>query len=124
LAGFGVTPEAIVWLSRFRVSMSGEVLSHRSLFGGTRSLRFTEIQSAEINADIEFKTQERLAPLFKLILWPEPITGKKPLIINMKVFGKRDLTRVLDLLGPKLKTERRFSMSSNERKKFFPKLPG
>jgi hypothetical protein len=115
---------AILWVSRFLISISGETLSYRSLFAGTRSLRFTEIQSAEINADIEFETHERFAPLFKLILWPEPFSGKKPLIINMKVFGRQDLTRVLDLLGPKLRTGRRFSMSSNERKNFFRKLPG
>src|ERR1700739_1498373 len=49
---------SILWVMRFGMSISGETLSYRSLFGGTRSLRLTEIKSAEINADIEFETHE------------------------------------------------------------------
>ena len=98
----------LLWVGFFRISLIGETLFYRSLWGGTRSLQLSEIKSAEIKID----TNEKFGPPYRLILWPEPSTGKKPIVVNMKVFSRTDLTRVFDFLGSKLQTKRRFSMFS------------
>jgi hypothetical protein len=84
------------------------------------TLRLNEIEKAEI----KIATTEKFGPFYRLILWPESFTQKKSIVINMKIFSKADLNRVFDFLGPKLKTERRFSLTSAERKELVRKVPG
>ena len=90
----------LFWLGFFRISLVGETLFYRSLWGGTKSLKLSEIKSAEI----KIATNEKFGPLYRLILWPEPYTGQKPIVVNMKVFGRADLSRVIHFLGSKLQT--------------------
>ena len=75
-------------------------------------------------AEIKIATTENFGPVYRLILWPESFAEKKSIVINMKVFSKTDLNRVFDFLGPKLQTERRFSLTSTERKELIRKIPG
>ena len=116
----GVLLFTLCWVGSFRISIFGNSVSYRSLLAGTRTLRLTEIEKAEI----KIATTEKFGPFYKLILWPESFTQKKSIVINMKIFSKADLKRVFDFLGPKLKTERRFSLTSAERKQLVRKLPG
>ena len=100
----------LVWLRTFEIRILDGVFCYRSLFGGTRVLKLEEIESAEIRIDLK----SRVGPVYKLILWPLPTTSSKQIVVNMKVFGKEDLHRVFDILGPKLKTKRRFSIFRSE----------
>ena len=98
----------LLWIGCFRISIRQNTLSYRSLFGGTKRLDWDEIERSEIKVN----ATKAFGPVCQLALWPEPITQKKPIVINMKVFSTADLNRVLDFLGPKLKTKRRFSLTS------------
>ena len=100
----------LLWVGSFRISVAGNTVSYRSLLGGTRSLQSSEIEKAEIKID----RTEKFGPVYRLILWPESFALKKPIVINMKVFSKADLTRLFDFLGPKLHSKRRFSIFSTE----------
>lgn len=109
----------LLWIGCFRISIRRNTLSYRSLFGGTKTLGWNEIERSEIKVN----TTKAFAPVWQLALWPEPITQKKPIVINMKVFSKADLNRVFDFLGPKLKTKRRFSFTRAEREDLLRKIP-
>ena len=110
----------LCWVGLFRITIFGNTISYRSLLGGTRTLLLDEIR----NAEIKIAATEKFGPVYRLILWPESFTEKKSIVINMKVFSKTDLNRVFDFLGPKLQTERRFSLTNTERKELVRKLPG
>jgi len=95
-----------VWLHRFQITIVDDHFRYSSLFGGVRCLRWGEIEKAETKID----TSAKLGPIYKLILWPEPVSGDKPIVINMKVFGKADLSRAFEFLGPKLQSKSNFSI--------------
>lgn len=110
---------SLFWVGQFQISIDGSTISYRSLPGGTRKLALSEIEKAEIS----FEVTRRIGPAYKLILWPQPPAQKTPTVINMKVFSKPDLNRVFDFLGPKLKSERRFDLTSTERKRLLRNIP-
>lgn len=110
---------SLFWVRQFRISISGSTICYRSLLGGTRKLALNEIEKAEISFDVT----RGVGPVCKLILWPQPQAQKTPAVINMKVFGKADLNRVFDFLGPKLTSERRFTLTSTERERLLRNIP-
>ena len=96
----GMLVAFLLWARAFRLTIAGEVLSYRSLFGGTRSIRLADVETAETKlAPLKY-------PVTQLIVTPKAATGQPPIIINMKVFSKQDLHRVFDVLGPRLKVRR------------------
>lgn len=99
----------LLWVGSFRISILGDTISYNSLWGGTRSLHLSEIEKAQIKID----AAEKFGAFYRLILWPES-SALSPIVINMKVFGKPDLNRVFDFLGPKLEGKPRFSILSSE----------
>lgn len=109
----------LLWLGSFRITILESTLSYRTLFGGTLAVPLNEIEKAEIKVNAAGKG----CPVWQLILWPMPTTQKKPIIINMKVFSKADLNRVFDVLGGKLETKCRFSLTSQEREDLLRKIP-
>ena len=110
---------SLFWVELFRISIDGGTISYRSLLGGTRKLTLNEIEKAEISFDVS----GRVSPVYKLILWPQPLAQKTPAVINMKVFGKADLNRLFDFLGPKLTSERRFTLTTMERERLWRNIP-
>jgi hypothetical protein len=77
----GILVFVLGWVATFRICISGNILSYRSLFGGTRTIQLGEIESAEIKIGMK----EKFGPFYKLILWPEASIGRRPIVINMKV---------------------------------------
>jgi hypothetical protein len=110
----------LCWVWSFRIRIFGNSVSYRSLLAGTRTLQLDEIEKAEV----KIATTEKFGPVYSLILWPESFAEKKSIVINMKVFSKADLNRVFDFLGPKLRTDRRFSLTGTEREELIRKIPG
>ena len=109
----------LLWLRSFRILILDTTISYRTLFGEILTLSLNQIEKAEIKVN----TAEKFAPVWQLILWPVPISQKKPIVINMKVFSQTDLNRVFDALGPKLKTTPRFSLATEERTDLLRKIP-
>lgn len=96
----------IVWIAAFRLKVADGILSYRSLFGGVRSLGLDEIQLAEIKIDFERK----FGPPLGLLITPRSGCQKPKILVNMKVFGKEDLHKLFDILGPALKGNRKLSI--------------
>jgi hypothetical protein len=90
----------MIWISAFRLSLREGVLKYRSLFGGLRSIRLSDVERAEY----KFAPEAAFGPFVQLVLTPHPNAGP-PVVINMKVFSRADLDNLLDILGPKLITK-------------------
>jgi hypothetical protein len=91
-----------LWLMFFRIEMSDEGISYRTIWklGRAASLTFSEIDKAEIKIGV-FKYTDRFKPTVRLELKPKPGVKKLPLIINLKVFPANDLKKVFTILDSK-----------------------
>jgi hypothetical protein len=82
---------SLAWTLSFRVRICGETLEYRSLFGGRKSLKLSQIQSAKVEAEgIGFQ------PDLRLEVVPKVDAGLRPFSINLRVFGPRDVGEFLD----------------------------
>jgi hypothetical protein len=90
----------VAWLWSFQLAIVDDVLTYRTLFGGTRSIALPDIQVAKTAFTIA-----RRGPFARLALQPKDKTHD-PLVINMKVFCSKDLQTLFDLLGPILQSRR------------------
>ena len=68
-----------------------------------------DIQSAETKLIGTSKGSCRL-----LLIYVRPEKTQKTIAINIKLFSKKDLGRLFDLLGPKFKGPRRIGIYSDE----------
>jgi hypothetical protein len=95
-----------LWIRKFRILVEDSVLSYTSLFGGTRTLNLVDIEVART----EHGPQALLGPFFRLVVQPTAFANKPPIIINMKIFSRRDLEELFVILGDKVKGEPHYSM--------------
>ena len=102
----------IIWIRFFRIVVSNGIIHYRSLFGGNKCLALGEIRKAEIKIGGE----EAFGPFYRLILYPSEDVNKTRIVINMKVFSREDVNALLDILGPKLKGQRRLSIFERTKK--------
>ncbi|HEY3376031.1 MAG TPA: hypothetical protein VGL77_00930 [Armatimonadota bacterium] len=75
------------------VRLDDEAISYRTFVGGTQRIRFADVESASIQ-----RSRSWTDPTYALQIIPCPATGKRPLRINLRVFGVKDLQRFLALL--------------------------
>jgi hypothetical protein len=101
---------AFLWISRFEILVSDSQLSYRTLFGGTRSLQLSQIESART----EIALGRLLGPLYRLIITPED--GTTVVVINMKIFSRNDLQKLFAILHSKVAGDVQLSI--------FSKTPG
>jgi hypothetical protein len=96
------------WLWFFRLVLSKEDIHYRTLFKGTVGLAWKEISKAEtIIGYGKGGLWNALKPPFRLVLEPEPSLNKRAIVINLKVFNKRDLARLFEILDTKLDIAKR-----------------
>ncbi len=89
------------WINRFRIILSEESLSYRTLFGGTVSLNLVDIKKAYLTCGWRnYSDQVCCQPLFALVIEPKPSTPSREILINAKMFSQKDLQRVMDYLRP------------------------
>jgi len=86
-------------ISRFRIILSSDSISYRSCFGGTKSITLSEIKKAKIQIG---GISDNLEGFYRLVIIPHPNSEKKSIVINMGIFGVRDMAKVFDFLGTKL----------------------
>ena len=106
LTAIGFLLLLLIWVHAFKLQVRDGLLFYRTLFGGTRTIPLDEIASA----DIKFGPDAPFGPFYRLTVHPSPGANRHPIVINMKVFSKKDLNTLFDILGPKLKGGRRFSI--------------
>jgi hypothetical protein len=96
----------VAWIKKFRVLIRDSMVSYTTLFGGTRELNLSDIKSART----EIGPQKLLGPFYRLVLEPVASSGKPPLVINMKVFSKKDLQLVIAVLADRIHGEPQYSV--------------
>lgn len=89
-------------IARFKIVIEGESLTYRSLLAGPHSLNLSEIFQAVVDVRFFKKNQFSKHPPFALIVEPKSGIYKKPILINMKMFGRDDLKALLEFLGDKV----------------------
>ncbi|PWT83549.1 MAG: hypothetical protein C5B58_06380 [Acidobacteria bacterium] len=94
------------FISRFLVSIVQDAVTYRSLFSGTRTLRLEEIDKAKIKIG-EYKRGEGFKPFYRLELIPRADSGKKPIVVNLKVFSLADVRQILAIVDSKIVGQRR-----------------
>lgn len=97
---FGAMGFVALWLRSFRVSVTEDAIIYSSLFGGRRSVRIEDIESAEIEVGNP-RYWDRLKPPFRLVIRPRQGVSAPALAINLKVFDKSDIAQLLSLLRVK-----------------------
>lgn len=101
LVSFGV----VISIARFRITIHGDMLAYRSLFHADRGLRLSEIARARVDVRIFNRTNREyftFAPPFALVVEPYPEVKDEPLIINLRIFSRKDLAQLFDFFGGKL----------------------
>jgi hypothetical protein len=90
------------FVARFKIIIDGETLTYRSFLGLPHSLSLSEISQARV--DVRFFKTDQISgqPPFALVVEPYPEVNKKPIVINMKMFGREDLQVLFKFFGDKL----------------------
>ena len=81
----------LVWLFRFRITITQTELIFRSLMHGTQRVKHGEIKKIHL----AWKLWRTTRPPFRLVV--ERRDDKKPMEINAKVFSREAIDAVLDL---------------------------
>lgn len=84
----------LVWLKAFRLQVKDGILSYRSLFNGTRSMAVNDICGVETKLGIS----QPSGPFVQLIIKALPQRGEKPIVVNLKVFSRKDISNLHGLL--------------------------
>ncbi len=80
------------WISRFQLVVAADSIAYASLFGGLRRIAIQEIQTAELRGEF-------FNPIARLEIRPYKSTRKKPIIVYLELFRRRDIKPLLDKLG-------------------------
>jgi hypothetical protein len=97
-----------VWIGSFQITVSDSEISYRALFVGTRTLPLSDVASAET----EVGTGRLFGPFHRLVI--RPLDSGQPIVVNMKIFEKGDLERLLTILGDKVVGKPRYSAVSKD----------
>lgn len=82
---------SLVWLRSFRIELTRDEFRYRSLFGGARSLRYEEIERATIEVGL-VNRGDAFRPHYRMVVAPR--NGKRPIVVNLKVFPLAPLREV------------------------------
>ncbi|HKD51094.1 MAG TPA: hypothetical protein VKB90_09860 [Candidatus Acidoferrum sp.] len=104
----GMLALVLIWLRSIRLRVANGELSYRTLFGARR-VNLSDIEKAEMRL---LRTGK--GPYRVLFIYPRTEEMQKPMRINIKVFFRTDLSRLFDLLGPKLQGPRGIGVYSDE----------
>lgn len=87
----------LVWIKSYRITLARGVLSYKTLWGGTLSIPVSDIGEITMSAWSGLRIEARSG------------TNLKPIIINVPIFAKKDLAKLLDALNVP-KTKRRYTI--------------
>ena len=96
---------ALVWLRSFKVTLHDGKVAYKTLFSTTSYLEYSEIATAKIESSVS-TGEGRYGATVRLVVQPVPSSGKKPLIINAKVFSREDIRHLLSKLNPEISDKR------------------
>jgi hypothetical protein len=94
-AGFGIF--IFVWLKRFELEVTQDTIRYSAPWSEAQSLKIVDVARAEVEVGIS-RYRDRFRPPIRLVLYPTDAAEGKAITINMKVFRKEDIRRLLALL--------------------------
>lgn len=86
-----------MWIQRFQIVLTDKELIYSSLFGGTRRICRHDIRAVRTR----IRLRSKFGPPYQLLVIPVR-ADEKPIVINMKVFGRRDIQQLLEHLREKV----------------------
>jgi hypothetical protein len=92
----------LLWLRSYKLVLSDHGISYRSLFRGTISLVLSEIEKVHVQVECSISA-DRYRPTIRMIFEPKAFVRKPPIVVNLKLFSKTDLSQLNDLIDSKLK---------------------
>ena len=99
LISLALLSSVLLWIHSFELVFSDDTVSYKTLFGGTRSFRIADIETAAIKMNFE----QRGSGLITLVLQPRPGVDQPPLYINLKPFKAHELSAFFGLLNARLR---------------------
>jgi hypothetical protein len=97
--GCAVLALGFAWIGRFRIVIDEPTLFYTSLFGGTRAVELSHIASTRT----EFGSKGYpFGPVMRLVVTIAPPSEEPQIAINTKVFSRRDLRKLFDILAHKM----------------------
>lgn len=88
---------SFLWLRSVRLELTDDTIRYSTLFRRSSSLSLHEIHKAEIKAGLG-NYSDRFRPTVRLVIEPFPFVRKPPMVVNVKVFSRRDIHLLLDVL--------------------------
>jgi hypothetical protein len=85
---------AWLWLSRFELELTADGIRSKSFLRRSRTLRFSEIGNVSVEG-VPRTFRDKLRPAARLVIQPKSSSGEPSLVINMKVFKRRDFQKFL-----------------------------
>jgi hypothetical protein len=82
----GVLVLSWMWLITFRVTVSSESVSYTTLFRGTVTFDFTEIDSIRLESGIR-GFADRFKPFVRIVIEPSKESHRQPAYVNIKILG-------------------------------------
>lgn len=101
-----------IWIRAFRIVVDDTTVSYTSLFSGRRSFQLAEIVSART----EIGVKKPIEPTYRLIIVFKESGVASQIVVNMKVFRRRDIAKLIDVLGIKLEGHPRLSVLGSQRR--------
>lgn len=86
------------WLFSFSLALIGDRLRYRSLFGGRKELDIADIKRIEVQVG-EARYRDKFRPPIRLFVKSWQASRDSSFDINMKVFDKRDMEVLLQILS-------------------------
>ena len=80
---------AWLWLSRFELELTADGIRSESPLRRSRTLRFSEIGNVTVEG-VPRTLKDKVRPAARLVIHPGPSSREAPIVINMKVFNRRD----------------------------------
>ena len=92
----GILIGFFIMIRMFKVVVTADSISYRTLFSGTRKLAFSNIQKACVRVGVD--EDDKFAPFIRLELTPISSINSQPMRINLKVFSLDDVHQLLTIL--------------------------
>lgn len=89
---------SLVWIRSFRIELTADEFRYRSLFGGSRSVAYADIDRAEIEIGVR-TPGDRFRPRYRLVVVPRATVASRPILVNLKVFPFEPLRQVCAVVG-------------------------
>lgn len=99
-----------LWLASYKLELSDDRISYRTLFRGTMSLLLYEIDKVEVKLGITTYS-DRFRPTIRMIFKPKSNIEKPEIVVNLKIFSKGDLALLQDFINTKI--EHQFAHKSD-----------